>query len=603
MANDKKILGKKAKAVPVKKPEIGIETDSNTLYDLLDAAEQGNVDIGKLQSFNSAAQTREYVYSYIDSMALDDRVSSVIDVYASDATETNDDGKVVWCESVNPEISKTIGYLLDSINVDKHAYEWMYSFIKYGDIYLKTFKVDDLEHQEREKREDNGRLVEDVSAVVHEKNEHYAHYVEMVANPCEMFDLTEHDKTVLYVQAPTNVQTAINQQSPIYTYLSYKMNQSDVTIYDAKDFVHASLINGNSIRDPEEVSIFNDVDESGDKTEERKYVVRKGQSFLYNLFKVWRQTSLIEDSLIVNRASRSSLVRAIMVEIGDMPANKVAPYLRRLKTNIEQKAALSLNMGMQEYNNPGPVENTMFIPTHNGQGALTTLNIGGDYDPKQLTDLDYFINKFYGSVGIPKQYFSFTDDGAGFNGGSSLAIISSRYGKNVKKFQNAFCQLLTDLMNLYLLDMGLDNYIGRFTIRMQSPLTQEEIDKRENQRNKIGVVSDIMNQVGQLVDDDIVKLKVLKELLSQSLSDTSVVDTLQKYIDDKELAIEQEEIEEPEKEREPAPRNIDVDVDVEPRETPTIEPPEFDLGEPEEPTEDSYLPSASELGLDLVGNQ
>ena len=49
--------------------------------------------------------------------------------------------------------------------------------------------------------------------------------------------------------------------------------------------------------------------------------------------------------------------------------------------------------------------------------------------PKQLTDLDWWNNKFYSSYGIPKQYFGWTDDAAGFNGGSSLTIISLLSGK------------------------------------------------------------------------------------------------------------------------------------------------------------------------------
>lgn len=612
MNEDKEFIGKKAKAVPVEEPEIGVETDNATMLKLLDAAEEGNLDTASLESFNSASQSREYVYSFIDSMALDDRVSSVLEVYASDAVETNDDGKIVWCESSDGNLVKTVNFLLDSINVDKHAYEWMYSLIKYGDLYLKMFRQSEVNDCKDTDDEKDRSLRESVSAIVHEPNSHYAHYVEMVPNPGEMFDLTEFGKTVLYIQAPTTVQNTINQDSPVYAYQSYKMKQSDVTVYGAQDFVHASLANENSLRSPEEVSIFQSDEDFQNDSNGKKYVVKKGQSMLYNLFKVWRQLSLIEDSLIVNRATRSSLVRLMQINVGDMPAEQVKDYLQRIKNIIEQKSAMSIGKGIQEYNNPSPVENIVYVPVHGDQGVITSANIGGDYDPKSLTDLDYFINKYYGSVGIPKQYFGNTDDAAGFNGGSSLAIISSRYGKNVKKYQNIFCQMITDVINLFLIDKGMSNKIGKFTIRMQAPLTQEELDKRENLRNRMGVVNDVMSQISGVVNDETLKLKILKELLSQTLSDTNVVTLLQEHIDKLEESAEkgvlegeaedgdEEPVEREERNERPSRSMSDGPASFSDEES---------LPEPEGIAEfegdnspDSYLPSPSELGVSMVDN-
>ena len=79
------------------------------------------------------------------------------------------------------------------------------------------------------------------------------------------------------------------------------------------------------------------------------------------------------------------------------------------------------------------MENNIYIPTHNGQGTLTTQQIGGDVDVRGISDIDYFRDKLFGNLRIPKQYFGFTEDGAGFNGGQSLSILSSRYAKSVTK--------------------------------------------------------------------------------------------------------------------------------------------------------------------------
>ena len=189
--------------------------------------------------------------------------------------------------------------------------------------------------------------------------------------------------------------------------------------------------------------------------------------------------------MLLNRVSKSSILRAINVEVGDMPKEEVGPKLRAIKQLIEQKTAINSAKSMSEYINPGPMENTVYVPTKNGVGAITTNQIGGDVDVKGLADIDYFKSKLFGSLRTPKQYFGDTDDSTGFNGGTSLSIISSRYAKAVKRIQNTYIQALTDAINLMLLDKGLDSYVNKFELHMVPPTTQEEIDRRDNTASKV----------------------------------------------------------------------------------------------------------------------
>ena len=279
-----------------------------------------------------------------------------------------------------------------------------------------------------------------------------------------------------YVEAPIKFQNTRNDSMSKYLPMQYKLKRSDVNIYDATDFAHASLEDTSS-RQPEEVNIYLDSDTSKAPI---TYKVRRGQSLLYNNFKIWRELSLLENSILLNRVTKSSIIRLIQLEVGDMPKERVEVSLASLKNLIEQKTALQVGGSMMEYTNPGPAENNIYVPIHNGIGAINTTQIGGDVDPKQLTDLSYYQDKFFGSYRVPKQFFGVTDDSAGFNGGSSLSIISSRYGKAIKRIQNTLVQLITDVINLMLVDKGLITYINKFSLKMSSPITQEEIDKRKD---------------------------------------------------------------------------------------------------------------------------
>jgi hypothetical protein len=67
---------------------------------------------------------------------------------------------------------------------------------------------------------------------------------------------------------------------------------------------------------------------------------------------------------------------------------------------------LSAGGSLQEYTNPGPIENNVYIPTHEGVGVITTTEVGGNPDVKSILDVDYYLNQFYGGLRVPKQYFS-----------------------------------------------------------------------------------------------------------------------------------------------------------------------------------------------------
>ena len=328
-----------------------------------------------------------------------------------------------------------------------------------------------------------------------------------------MFELTKFGKTFGYIEVPNTTtdvsSTAFSGLSSMTGTYNFRMKSADVNVFQADDFVHACL-EDNFTRFPETVDIF--LGETED-SKSQSYSVRRGKSLLYDSYKIWREKSLLENAALLNRVTRSSIVRKVGVEVGDMPKEQVQQTLRRVKEMMEQKSTLNVGNSMSEYNNPGPIENNIYFATHGGQGNITVEAVGGDIDVKNLADLDWWNNKFYSSYGIPKQYFGWTDDGAGFNGGTSLTILSSVYSKGVKRVQNAMIQAITDAVNLFLLNKGLRSYINNFTLKMKTPVTQEEIDYRNEFSNKINAISSLQGLFTD-VEDKPRRLRILKTLLA-----------------------------------------------------------------------------------------
>ena len=72
--------------------------------------------------------------------------------------------------------------------------------------------------------------------------------------------------------------------------------------------------------------------------------------------------------------------------------------------------------------------------------------------------------------------------------------------------------------------------MNNFNIKMLPPTTQEELDRRENLSNKVALTSDVMNMLGDIENTE-TKLKILKSLLSNVLTDGEVISLIQGEID------------------------------------------------------------------------
>lgn len=530
---------------PIRPPEkkFGVDTKDSIYNNIINSGDISHFDISKLQEFTSVSNSRNQLYDALDTMGDDSTIAAVLETYAEDITEYNDQGRIVWAEASDANVNKYVNWLLDTLNVDKHIYKWAYSLIKYGDLYLRLYRESDYNKVINFGRS-NKKLQENVIFKAYRPDDKFVHYLEMVPNPATVFELTRFGETAGFIQTDANtINSSQNNtlgNNPYYLTYNFKQSDKNVRLFQATEFVHAAL-EDNTSRVPEKVDLFFDeyVKDADNFSEiddissdvSMSYTVRRGQSLLYSAYKSWRELMLLQNSILLNRLTKSSLVRIIGVEVGDMDKNMVQSHLQGIKQLIEQKSAINTGIQMSEYTNPGPVENNVYIPTHNGVGTITMSDIGGgDTNVSNLADLDYFTSELFGALKVPKQYFGQTGDSAGFDAGKSLSLMSSRYAKTIKRIQNTLTQMLTDAINIMLNNNGLENYINQFTLRMLPPTTQEELDRQDAIDKKLGTIGTIMDQLSE-IDNIPMRLKTLKSLLSNVIDNPEVTEIIQQQID------------------------------------------------------------------------
>lgn len=565
-----------------KENDLSITRPGNGLVDMFEELEGSRIiDTSDLDHFRTLAEDRNMQYRAYDEMKEDSIISAALELYADDATQYNQDGKIIWAESEDPEISAFANRLLDILDLDKNAWTHIYSLCLYGDLYLETFRDEDL--FSGDKVEDEVANTGSVEVKKLKNGYKMQEYVEAYPNPAEMFDITSHGKTVGFLKVPDLEPNGADNQ-----YFSVNNVDSSETLYDQRKFVHVSL-NQDVTRFPEKVEISFQGDTDKDAKAEvttKVFSVSRGKSILHDVYKIYQELKLLEDSMLLNRVTRSSIIRLLQLEVGDMPKSQVSLQLKRLKNLIEQKNMTDKNQGtFYSQAAPGPMDNVVYTTTRNGKGTISMNNIGGDVDVKSISDVDYFSNKLYGGLKIPKQFLGQDIDG-GLGNGASLTKIDSRYARTIKRIQNAYIQGIITLINLYAIDKNLDNYVNNFTIKMTSPATVEDSERDEQMSSKMQLISDFIDLLGDSYSIE-TKKEIFEYMVSTYIGDSTISEKLK---DDKPEPEEPEESEGDFGESSGSTdfsSDVDVNIDSgfeEPEELETTGPEEF--GSTEEQEED-----------------
>lgn len=472
-----------------------------------------------IAKFRTLSSNRSEKYIAYENMLSDATIAAAIEMYADDSTQYDArTGKVIWAESDDSDIAQAANRLIDVLQLNEKAWKHIYSLCTYGDLYLRIYREGDCADYEDLLNVTPGVIrtkVQDPSRPMEE-------YVEYVEDPASIYDLQIKDKTCGFVRIKTNNASTNNLDNFLYNGITInQVNIDNIDFYDRRSFVHISLSESIS-RNPELLGIVNNAENAT-----KVYKIKTGKSILADAYEPAQTVKLLEDSLLLSRLTKSALIRLLQIEVGDMPKPEVESLLRRVKNMIEQKIALNKNNGeVRSYNSPGPMENIVYFPTKNGKGAITLNNLGGDVNIKDIADIDYFNNKLLSALKTPKQFLNY-DSPEGLGNGTSLTKISSRYAHTVMRVQNAYKYGITTLLNLFFLDKDLD-YINKFTIKMVSPATIEDVERDELMSSHISQCRDISDLADDVVTDE-GRVEIKKTLFGSYLGLPNIADIIEQY--------------------------------------------------------------------------
>ena len=547
----------RVRVVPKQTPEdvTSFTDDKHTLINRMnDAIESGKrIDLTDLVNITTLKGDRNSKYEAFEEMVLDGRIGAAVEMYANDTVQYNPDGKVIWVESADSDVAKYANKLLDDLNIPENIWSYAYCLWLYGDVYLETFDNTSTSGKKPTLLVEPTIINNNVRTQVDIEGAKLERYVEKVANSAEVYDLQYKGKTSGFIRCPDDyVSSSFHNNTYLYSGVATNIN-----ILKPTKFIHICL-SPNINRFPERFRLIKEDVEKADDTGRidasgsegsggggLSFSVKAGQSILENVYGAYQVLKLKEDSVLLERITKSSITRVIQVELGDLPESKKRQKLQEIKNQIEQQLIMNKQAGsLQSRAGAQPVENIIYTSTRQGKGAISTVNIGGDADIGDLADVTDSENKVYGSLLVPKALLGADMEGSGLSNGGSLTEMNTTYARRIKRGQVAICSAMKTLINIFALSEGLgEKVVNNFEVKLTPIITVEDNRRDELLQNKIRNVSEMLNLINGIeAIDDTTKLNMIIEWLSSYLNQQDIVDILNERI--KELDAEEVEIDE-----------------------------------------------------------
>ena len=477
--------------------------------------------VGRLRDLND-----NYKYKYLeyDYMAEDTIIQSALELYADDATQLDTNTKrVVAVASKDKTLQKDLEAFLESIEIEDRIWTWAYDLAKNGDVFLKVHnsksEVEERNLHSNAMNEDYMEpSVRNLESAREEILRDKKFRISEVEDPSEVMDLWLDGERVAYAEEYRREET-------------YQVIKGSLNLYIVpKDrYVHM-MIRSSSKTDKIDIDRLGEIDENGNQVFDR-YSVLRGTSLLEGVRSIYRILQLLEDSLLSAKISKAEFTRVFNIEVGDDTPGRTTETVNRVKNLFDNKASFNKSTGRYTSNKQyRPVGDPVFNPVRNGKGSISHEDIGGNLEVKDITDLDYFNNKFFAGLKIPKAYLGFEESLPGGLGDNTLSRLDIRYSRSVRRIQKPLIQGIKDLCILWGESNNRVIKDSDFDIIIQAPSSSEELSRLAELDMRINSIDRVASSISGIIGEYVNMPKIFSILFESYIDYPELKDDLLKEI-------------------------------------------------------------------------
>ena len=194
-----------------------------------------------------------------------------------------------------------------------------------------------------------------------------------------------------------------------------------------------------------------------------------------------------------------------------------------MRRRIEGQTKMRKNVGIKSDVSPIPINSNIYIPLRDGKGDIQVDSVNDNTDIRAIADIDYFKDKEFATVKVPKFYLGFDSESSSILGNNSLVKFDARYARSVQRVIQILIRGITDLCNNYLRYRGKYDDVGKFEIKMRPLDSADLINRIEELMVNMQAIDAARASLVEGFPEYIDKAKLLKSLLNMvGISPTDV---------------------------------------------------------------------------------
>lgn len=237
---------------------------------------------------------------------------------------------------------------------------------------------------------------------------------------------------------------------------------------------------------------------------------RYGEGILAPARKVWTQLTMMEDAMVIARLTRAHNRFKYLIDTNGMTPDERLSYIDKVKRGLRKRKTIDPRTGKMDTSfNPLSVEEDVFLAvTKEGKadvGVLTGQGSGGG-----LEDVEYFQNKMFSALKVPKAYVGLERD---INAKATLTEQDVQFARTVRRIQLAMQTGYRQILDLALAIAGFNPNDVEYQVGLPIISTIDEMRKWEIEKIKMEVTNEFRGQFR--VDDRY----ILRALLGYSDSE------------------------------------------------------------------------------------
>ena len=206
---------------------------------------------------------------------------------------------------------------------------------------------------------------------------------------------------------------------------------------------------------------------------------------------IWKRMMLLEDAALIYRLQRAPERYAFYVDVGDLPPREAMAFVNKVRQQFKKRKFVNPSTGKLDLkHNVLSQDEDFFVPVRKGSES-TRIEVLGSPSWQHMDDIEYFRDKLFASIKVPKAYL-------GQEEGVARAVLSSedtRFARTILRVQRELRSGFSKTMRVHMAALGMNPAKAEYEVHMTTPSAVFELAQLEVRNARADLASRMREHV------------------------------------------------------------------------------------------------------------